>query len=369
MPRSCAPSSSVATERQLTALYLLTVADIRGTSPKVWNAWKGAAGGPVPRHPARAGRARRTSRGRSRSRKARRDRLLNLRPCRHDQAHGAVGRRSRSATSPATTPPRSPGTPACCHARCRRAAGRAGARRRRLGEGLQVLVYAPTKADLFARICGYFDSAGFNIPTPRCTRRAGHALDTLPDHQPAPGPAQPRPDRPRRDAALAHHPKARLLPEPAAAGCRAGAFRSRRGHALRPDERAQRWLLAISAKRPNWPALRDRARPRAPSSTCSSPRSRRSASASKTPFSSTARRCNTIGPRSRSRPSCWEAVAHGPPRTARRPSRAGRTVTADCSSPGAPTSSPLRRQRTGRSGSAAGAGSNAPCVAQARPTR
>ena len=25
----------------LTALYLLTVADIRGTSPKVWNAWKG----------------------------------------------------------------------------------------------------------------------------------------------------------------------------------------------------------------------------------------------------------------------------------------------------------------------------------------
>lgn len=27
-------------ERRLTALYLLTVADIRGTSPKVWNAWK-----------------------------------------------------------------------------------------------------------------------------------------------------------------------------------------------------------------------------------------------------------------------------------------------------------------------------------------
>ena len=31
----------VKTERRLTALYLLTVADIRGTSPKVWNAWKG----------------------------------------------------------------------------------------------------------------------------------------------------------------------------------------------------------------------------------------------------------------------------------------------------------------------------------------
>ncbi|MEY4364074.1 MAG: hypothetical protein RLZZ24_1426, partial [Pseudomonadota bacterium] len=31
----------VQNERNLTALYLLTVADIRGTSPKVWNAWKG----------------------------------------------------------------------------------------------------------------------------------------------------------------------------------------------------------------------------------------------------------------------------------------------------------------------------------------
>lgn len=33
-------SKFAADERQLTALYLLTVADIRGTSPKVWNAWK-----------------------------------------------------------------------------------------------------------------------------------------------------------------------------------------------------------------------------------------------------------------------------------------------------------------------------------------
>ncbi len=30
----------VGDQRRLTALYLLTVADIRGTSPKVWNAWK-----------------------------------------------------------------------------------------------------------------------------------------------------------------------------------------------------------------------------------------------------------------------------------------------------------------------------------------
>jgi [protein-PII] uridylyltransferase len=34
-------ASQVGNERRLTALYLLTVADIRGTSPKVWNGWKG----------------------------------------------------------------------------------------------------------------------------------------------------------------------------------------------------------------------------------------------------------------------------------------------------------------------------------------
>jgi len=34
-------AQQVGSMRRLTALYLLTVADIRGTSPKVWNAWKG----------------------------------------------------------------------------------------------------------------------------------------------------------------------------------------------------------------------------------------------------------------------------------------------------------------------------------------
>jgi len=33
-------AQQVGSQRRLTALYLLTVADIRGTSPKVWNAWK-----------------------------------------------------------------------------------------------------------------------------------------------------------------------------------------------------------------------------------------------------------------------------------------------------------------------------------------
>jgi [protein-PII] uridylyltransferase len=34
-------AADIPDERYITALYLLTVADVRGTSPKVWNAWKG----------------------------------------------------------------------------------------------------------------------------------------------------------------------------------------------------------------------------------------------------------------------------------------------------------------------------------------
>ena len=34
-------ASHVRNERRLIAIYLLTVADIRGTSPKLWNSWKG----------------------------------------------------------------------------------------------------------------------------------------------------------------------------------------------------------------------------------------------------------------------------------------------------------------------------------------
>ena len=55
-----------------------------------------------------------------------------------------------------------------------------------VGEGLQVLVYAPDRPDLFARICGYFDGAGFNIldakvHTTQQRLRARH----LPGRQPA----------------------------------------------------------------------------------------------------------------------------------------------------------------------------------------
>ncbi len=62
----------------------------------------------------------------------------------------------------------------------RRPARWCSARLSSLGEGLQVLVYSPDQPDLFARICGYFDGAGFNILDAKVhTTRSGYALDTF----------------------------------------------------------------------------------------------------------------------------------------------------------------------------------------------
>jgi [protein-PII] uridylyltransferase len=50
----------------------------------------------------------------------------------------------------------------------------------RVGEGTEVLVYVHDQKDLFARICGYFDSRGFSIMDARIhTTRHGFALDTF----------------------------------------------------------------------------------------------------------------------------------------------------------------------------------------------
>ena len=240
----------VGSERNLTALYLLTVADIRGTSPKVWNAWKGklledlyratlrALGGHAPDKAAEI---------EARKREALVQLQLFALPfeahrklwdtldvgyfMRHDAGEIAWHTRHLSR-----------------HVGTARAVVRA--RLSPVGEGLQVLVYTPDQADLFARICGYFDQAGFSILDARIhTARNGYALDTfqvvtsmLPEHYrelismveseleqtieragPLPAPSRGRVSRRVKSFPVA--PRVQLS----------------------PDERAQRWLLSISA--------------------------------------------------------------------------------------------------------------------------
>ena len=119
-----------------------------------------------------------------------------------------------------------------------------------VGEGMQVLVYTPDQPDLFARICGYFDQAGFSILDAKVhTASDGHALDTfqvvtaaLPEHYrelismvetnlaitiDQAGPLPP-PSRGRVSRRVKSFPIAPRID-------------------LRPDDKAQRWLLSISA--------------------------------------------------------------------------------------------------------------------------
>jgi [protein-PII] uridylyltransferase len=152
----------VATERRLVALYLLTVADVRGTSPKVWNAWKAKlledlfraarkvlAGAPLERDAALAEKTAEAARllrlyALSDGVKERLWRHLDTAYfLRHDAQEIAWHTRS-------------------LHYRVESAAPVVKARLAPFGEGLQVMIYMPDREALFARICGYFERAGFN---------------------------------------------------------------------------------------------------------------------------------------------------------------------------------------------------------------
>ena len=240
----------VGNERRLTALYLLTVADIRGTSPKVWNAWKGklledlyrvtlrTLGGRAPDAAAEIEARKREALvllARSalpfEAHKKLWDTLDLSYFMRHDPADIAWHTRHLS---------RHVGTVQTI----------VRARPSLTGEGLQVMVYTPDQPDLFARLCGYFDRAGFSILDARIhTAHDGHALDTFQLIQPD------ELGHSRELTQLVETELARAieaggpLPEPAhkRVSRRVKSFPIAPRISLQPDEKAQRWLLGISA--------------------------------------------------------------------------------------------------------------------------
>ena len=122
-----------------------------------------------------------------------------------------------------------------------------------IGDGLQVLVYAPDRADLFVRICGYFDGAGFSIQDAKVhTSRTGFALDTFQVVHPRfeagdQGGYRDLISLVETQLALAMSSEA-PLPEPARGRVsrRVKSFPVTPRVSLQPDERAQRWLLSVS---------------------------------------------------------------------------------------------------------------------------
>ncbi len=250
----------VGTPRRLTALYLLTVADIRGTSPRVWNAWKAKLLEDLYRYTLRAlGGAQPNMDAEIEARKQEARQNLAL--------HSAL---------PGTEEPlwktlevsyfaRHEAAEIAWHARSlwRHVQSQVPIVRARpssVGDGLQVLVYAPDRPDLFARICGYFDNAGFSIQDAKIhTTRAGYALDTFQVVSLVGGgfaDASHARDVPYRDLISLVETQATLalasvgpLPEPQRrrVSRRVKSFPVTPRVSLSPDERAQRWLLTVSA--------------------------------------------------------------------------------------------------------------------------
>ena len=243
-------AARVGNERYLTALYLLTVADIRGTSPKVWNNWKGKLLEDLYRYTLRVmgGRApdpQAEVEGRKREalvllalqalpfevHKKLWDRLDAGYFMRHDP--GEIAWHTRHVSR---------------HVGLGKTIVRA--RLSPVGEGLQVLVYTPDQPDLFARICGYFDAAAFSILEAKVhTTSSDYALDTfqvvsamLPEHN-------------RELISMVESDlcqtlvRAGPLPVPSRGRVsrRVRSFPVAPRVDLRPDEKAQRWLLSISA--------------------------------------------------------------------------------------------------------------------------
>jgi len=181
-------AATVATDRRLVALYLFTVADIRGTSPKVWNAWKAKLLEDLfratrARLAAAAGAPTLADSIQERQREARRllrlyaipegaeEKLWSKLDTVYFQRHTAeeVAWHARRLYYRVENP-----TPVV------------RARLARDGAGLQVLIYVPDQKDLFARVCGFFGRAGLSILDARIyTTRHGYALDTFAVHDPA----------------------------------------------------------------------------------------------------------------------------------------------------------------------------------------
>jgi len=240
----------VGNERYLTALYLLTVADIRGTSPKVWNAWKGKLLEDLYRLALRTlgGRAPDAAAAiEARKREALVLLALHAMPF---EAHKALW-----DTLDVSYFMRHEAADIAWHTRhLSRHVGSARpvvrARQSLAGEGLQVLVYAADQSDLFARICGYFDRAGFNILDARVhTAHNGYALDTFQVVAPSlPGHYRELTHMVENDLTHAIE-EGGPLPEPGQRRLsrRAKSFPVAPRVTLRPDEKAQRWLLGISA--------------------------------------------------------------------------------------------------------------------------
>jgi [protein-PII] uridylyltransferase len=171
-----------ANERHLIALYLFTVADIRGTSPKVWNTWKGQlleqlfsatrrvllSGGEAP-----------VAQGIIQERQAEAMRLLRYFAL-SDTVHERLWKQLDTVYFLRHSAEEIAWHTRALHYRIHVDQPVVKARINPQGEGLEVMVYTQDQPDLFARLVGFFGRAGYNILDAKIhTTRHGYALDSF----------------------------------------------------------------------------------------------------------------------------------------------------------------------------------------------
>ena len=173
-------AARVGDDRHLVALYLLTVADIRGTSPKVWNGWKAKLLEDL------FWVTRRRLSGDTRSLESslqqRQDAVkakLRLYAIKEDATDKLwsqfdIAYFLRHGVDEIAWHTR------LLNYRVNASAPVVKARMSPAGEGLQVMIYVRDQKDLFARICSFFERISYSIVDAQIyTTRHGYALDSF----------------------------------------------------------------------------------------------------------------------------------------------------------------------------------------------
>jgi len=173
-------AAKVGDMRHLTALYLLTVADIRGTSPTVWNTWKGK----LLEDLFRATRRLLTDGAVPLDQQMEIRKAESLQILRHEavpeNAHNLFWRALddryflRHGAQEIAWHTRH------LHLSMHSERPIVHARSAPNGEGIQVMIYTPDRDDLFAQICGFFERVNYTIVEAKIyTTPYRYALDTF----------------------------------------------------------------------------------------------------------------------------------------------------------------------------------------------
>ena len=170
----------VKTEKRLQALYLLTVADIRGTSPVVWNAWK----------------ARLLESLFDATRRVLNDETFSVQQAIENRQHEAAAKLNKYGLSAQSYQTLWDSVGASYFVRfepdeiawqsrlltphVRTHSPIVRARLSPSGDGIQVMIYTRDQDDLFARICNFFDRMAYNIVQAKIyTTQHGYALNSF----------------------------------------------------------------------------------------------------------------------------------------------------------------------------------------------